>query len=169
MARIGAGVAFFGVILIGIGTGASEGSAIGSRGAVGARRRRQLLDRRAAPEAGADAGCRRPGHVAGLPHRRHRVPPFSGQLIAEVGTRPQRLLGVVYLGAVPTALAFSTWAYALARMPAGQLGVTTYVVPALVVLFGWLLFGEIPARWPSSEAWSACSASRCPASRSGLA
>jgi len=46
---------------------------------------------------------------------------------------------------VPTALAFSTWAYALSRMPAGQLGVTTYVVPPLVIIFGFLIFGEVPA------------------------
>jgi drug/metabolite transporter (DMT)-like permease len=50
----------------------------------------------------------------------------------------------VYLGAVPTALAFSTWAYALARTDAGRLGVTTYLVPPLVVLMGWLLLDEVP-------------------------
>ena len=51
---------------------------------------------------------------------------------------------MVYLGAVPTALAFSTWAYALRRMDAGKLGVTTYVVPPLVILLGWLLLDEVP-------------------------
>ena len=45
---------------------------------------------------------------------------------------------------VPTALAFSTWAYALRRMDAGRLGVTTYMVPPLVILFGWLLLDEAP-------------------------
>jgi drug/metabolite transporter (DMT)-like permease len=71
--------------------------------------------------------------------------PFSSELIEGVLDAPDSaVIGVLYLGAVPTALAFSTWAYALARMPAGELGVTTYVVPALVVLFGWLLLAEIP-------------------------
>jgi drug/metabolite transporter (DMT)-like permease len=51
---------------------------------------------------------------------------------------------MVYLGVVPTALAFSTWAYALSRMDAGKLGVTTYLVPPLVILLGWLLLDEIP-------------------------
>ena len=51
---------------------------------------------------------------------------------------------MVYLGAVPTALAFSTWAYALGRMDAGRLGVTTYLVPPLVILLGWLLLDEVP-------------------------
>ena len=54
------------------------------------------------------------------------------------------IAGVVYLGAVPTAIAFSTWAYALRRMDAGKLGVTTYVVPPLVILLGWLLLDEVP-------------------------
>jgi drug/metabolite transporter (DMT)-like permease len=53
-------------------------------------------------------------------------------------------LGIVYLGAVPTALAFTTWAYALKRMPAGRLGVTTYVVPVIVIVMGYLFFAEIP-------------------------
>ena len=30
-------------------------------------------------------------------------------------------------------------------MPAGQLGVTTYIVPAVVVLLGFVVFREIPA------------------------
>ncbi|MQA36066.1 DMT family transporter, partial [Modestobacter roseus] len=54
------------------------------------------------------------------------------------------IAGMVYLGAVPTAIAFSTWAYALSRMDAGRLGVTTYLVPPLVVLMGWLLLDEVP-------------------------
>ena len=45
---------------------------------------------------------------------------------------------------VPTALAFSTWAYALRRMDAGRLGVTTYLVPPLVILLGWLFLDEVP-------------------------
>ena len=51
---------------------------------------------------------------------------------------------MVYLGVVPTAIAFSTWAYALRRTDAGKLGVTTYLVPPLVVLMGWLLLDEVP-------------------------
>lgn len=53
-------------------------------------------------------------------------------------------VGLVYLGAVPTALAFSTWAYALSRMDAGRLGVTTYLVPPLTIAASWPLLGEIP-------------------------
>jgi drug/metabolite transporter (DMT)-like permease len=53
-------------------------------------------------------------------------------------------VGTVYLGVVPTALAFSTWAYALTRTDAGRLGVSTYLVPPLVVLLGWALLDEVP-------------------------
>ncbi|HEV7708144.1 MAG TPA: EamA family transporter, partial [Asanoa sp.] len=45
----------------------------------------------------------------------------------------------------PTALAFTTWAYALARTGAGRLGATTYLVPPLVVLLAWGLLDEVPA------------------------
>jgi drug/metabolite transporter (DMT)-like permease len=51
---------------------------------------------------------------------------------------------VVYLGVVPTALAFTTWAYALNRTTAGKMGVTTYIVPVLVVLMSWAFLGETP-------------------------
>lgn len=52
--------------------------------------------------------------------------------------------GVVYLGLVPTAVAFSTWAFALARMDAGRLGVTTYLVSPLTIALAWMFLGEIP-------------------------
>ncbi len=52
--------------------------------------------------------------------------------------------GLVYLGLVPTAIAFSTWAYALTRMDAGRLGITTNAVPPITILLGWTLLGEIP-------------------------
>jgi len=65
-------------------------------------------------------------------------------VVAAVTYAVGSVLGMVYLGVVPTALAFSTWAYALSRMDAGRLGVTTYLVPPLVILLGWLLLDEVP-------------------------
>jgi len=71
--------------------------------------------------------------------------PFAGVLVTEVADAPlSATLNVVYLGVFPTALAFTTWAYALARTSAGRMGATTYVVPALVVLMSWLFLGEVP-------------------------
>ncbi|MCL7379273.1 DMT family transporter [Streptomyces sp. 35G-GA-8] len=71
--------------------------------------------------------------------------PFAGQLLHEAADAPlSATLNMVYLGVFPTALAFTTWAYALARTTAGRMGATTYAVPALVVLMAWLLLDEIP-------------------------
>lgn len=71
--------------------------------------------------------------------------PFAGQLVREVAAAPgSATLNVVYLGVLPTGLAFTTWAYALARTSAAQMGATTYVVPALVIVMSWALLGEVP-------------------------
>ncbi|WP_344839735.1 DMT family transporter [Nonomuraea dietziae] len=71
--------------------------------------------------------------------------PFAGQLVAEASTASLgATLNVVYLGVFPTALAFTTWAYALARTTSGKMGATTYVTPALVVLMSWVALGEVP-------------------------
>ena len=72
--------------------------------------------------------------------------PFAPALVRDVAAAPPlAVAGVVYLGVVPTALAFSTWAYALSRTEAGRLGVTTYVVPPIAIGLGWLFLGEVPA------------------------
>lgn len=71
--------------------------------------------------------------------------PFSWQLVSEAAHAPAgATLNMVYLGVFPTALAFTTWAYALARTTASRMGATTYAVPALVVLMSWLALGEVP-------------------------
>lgn len=71
--------------------------------------------------------------------------PFTGQLLSEVNTAPPAAtLNVLYLGVFPTALAFMTWAYALARTSAAQMGATTYVVPVVVIAMSWLVLGEVP-------------------------
>lgn len=59
--------------------------------------------------------------------------PFAGQLASDVAAAPMRAtIEMVYLGLFPTALAFYAWAYALSRTTAGKMGMTTYIVPALV-------------------------------------
>ncbi|MFD8653520.1 DMT family transporter [Streptomyces mirabilis] len=72
--------------------------------------------------------------------------PFAGQLVHDVANAPATAtLNVLYLGVFPTALAFTTWAYALARTTASRMGATTYAVPALVVAMSWLFLDEVPA------------------------
>ncbi|GAB3572608.1 DMT family transporter [Amycolatopsis endophytica] len=72
--------------------------------------------------------------------------PFTGQLVSDLRDAPaSATLSMLYLGLFPTALAFTTWAYALARTTAGKMGSTTYAVPAIVVLMSWAVLGEVPA------------------------
>jgi drug/metabolite transporter (DMT)-like permease len=71
--------------------------------------------------------------------------PFVGELVADVRHAPlASTLWVVYLGVFPTAIAFTTYGYALTHMDASRLSVTTYLVPVITVLLAWGLLGETP-------------------------
>ena len=71
--------------------------------------------------------------------------PFAPALLDDLSAASAGATGgLIYLGLVPTALAFSTWAYALTRMNAGKLGITTYAVPPITIVLAWLLLGEVP-------------------------
>ena len=141
---IGAGTAFGGVVLIGIGSSSAPG--VDSAGiwwsliaalsyAIGVISQKRVLRRIPSTQV-TWMGCVI-GAILCLP--------FAGTLVDELSVAPiGAVVGMVYLGVVPTALAFTTWGYALSHMPAGQLGVTTYVVPAIVVLLSFAVFGEIP-------------------------
>ncbi|SMO69347.1 Threonine/homoserine efflux transporter RhtA [Geodermatophilus aquaeductus] len=139
----GLAVAFAGVLLIGLAGRGSGGDLLGVllclvaavTYAVGVVAQKPVL-RRLPPLQVTATACAI-GTVCCLP--------WAGALVSDLATAPaSSVLGMAYLGAVPTALAFSTWAYALARTEAGRLGVTTYLVPPLVVLLSWLLLDEVP-------------------------
>lgn len=71
--------------------------------------------------------------------------PFSGVLVSDVrGAGGGALAWTVYLGVFPTAIGFTTWAYALRRTSAGRMGATTYLVPPLAIGLGWIILGESP-------------------------
>ncbi len=71
--------------------------------------------------------------------------PFAGGLVHQsAAASTSDLLWVVYLGVFPTAIAFSTYAFALSFMTAGSLSVTTYLVPPITVLLSWVLLSEAP-------------------------
>jgi drug/metabolite transporter (DMT)-like permease len=140
---VGLAVAFTGVLLIGLATRGAEADVLGVvlclvaavTYAAGVVAQKPVL-RRLPPLQVTATACA-VGALCCLP--------WAGSLVTELGAAsPGSVAGLVYLGAVPTALAFSTWAYALARTDAGRLGVTTYLVPPLVVLMGWLLLDEVP-------------------------
>ena len=83
--------------------------------------------------------ARRPAGRVACPRRPHAR-----------GRRPRDRTGVgdlavVYLGVFPTAVAFTTWGYVLARSNAGTTSSTTYVVPAIALLMSWVLLAEAPA------------------------
>ena len=72
--------------------------------------------------------------------------PFAPSLVRDVGSAGSgALIWTVYLGLFPTAIAFTTWAYALSSTSAGRMGATTYLVPPLAILMAWIAFGESPA------------------------
>jgi drug/metabolite transporter (DMT)-like permease len=140
---VGIVVAFAGVLLIGLATRSAHADLLGVvlclvaalTYAIGVVAQKPVL-RRLPPLQVTSTACAI-GAVCCLP--------WAGQLAGELGTASAgSIAGMVYLGAVPTALAFSTWAYALARMDAGSLGVSTYLVPPIVILLGWLFLGEVP-------------------------
>lgn len=71
--------------------------------------------------------------------------PFSGSFLTEVGAAPtSSVLWVAYLGIFPTAIAFTTYAFALRHMSASTLGVSTYLVPPITILLGLVLLSEVP-------------------------
>jgi drug/metabolite transporter (DMT)-like permease len=72
--------------------------------------------------------------------------PFAPRLVHQLrGASAGSIAWLVYIAIGPMALGFLTWAYALRRWDAGRLAATTYLVPPLSVLLGWLWLGETPA------------------------
>jgi drug/metabolite transporter (DMT)-like permease len=72
--------------------------------------------------------------------------PFAPSLVHDVAHGSATSIALmVYLGAFPTAVAFTTWAYARRHTSAGRMAATTLLVPPLAVLMGWVLLGEQPA------------------------
>lgn len=70
---------------------------------------------------------------------------FAPGLVSAVSKAPaSSTLLVAYLGVGPTAIAFSTWAFALSRSTMARQGATTYLVPPLVVLLSWATLDEVP-------------------------
>ncbi|MEP9363524.1 DMT family transporter [Nocardioides sp. CN2-186] len=71
--------------------------------------------------------------------------PFIGQLVHQTRDAPtSSVLWVVYLGIFPTAIAFTTYAYALQHMRASNLAITTYLVPPITIVMGFLFLDEVP-------------------------
>lgn len=71
--------------------------------------------------------------------------PFAPTLAREVAAAPaSSVWWLVFLGIFPTAIAFTTYGYALTHMSATSLGVTTYLVPPITIVLGLVFLGEAP-------------------------
>jgi drug/metabolite transporter (DMT)-like permease len=71
--------------------------------------------------------------------------PYAPALVREIPHAGAPAIGwIAYLGLAPTAIGFVTWAYALSHTPAGRMGSTTYLVPPVALVLGWVILGEVP-------------------------
>ncbi len=71
--------------------------------------------------------------------------PFAPALGGDVRTASAAAIGwTIYLGAVPTALGFATWAFALRRASAGRTAALNYLIPVVAIALGWSVLGERP-------------------------
>jgi len=72
--------------------------------------------------------------------------PFGGGMIDAVRRAPWTgALAVLYLGVVPGALGYATWAYGIARTPALTAASFLYLVPAFALGIAWVVLGEVPS------------------------
>ncbi|MEZ0293907.1 MAG: DMT family transporter [Solirubrobacteraceae bacterium] len=141
---LGCGIALCGAVVIGLATSQGDGSgglgaalciAAAAAYAGGVIAQKPLLERTSALQI-TFLACAT-GAAACLP--------FGPALVREAGDASAgALLWTLYLGVVPTAIGFTTWAFALKRTSAGRLGATTYAVPPIAILLGWVLLGETP-------------------------
>ena len=71
--------------------------------------------------------------------------PYAATLLHDVrAAAPTDLAWMAYLGVFPTSVAFTTWAYALARGTASRLAALAYLVPPLTIGMSWTILGEVP-------------------------
>lgn len=71
--------------------------------------------------------------------------PWSGRALAQfalAGAGPR--CAVLFLGVVPTAVGYWTWAGANRHLPASVAGSFLYLVPPVALLLGWAALGEVP-------------------------
>jgi drug/metabolite transporter (DMT)-like permease len=82
--------------------------------------------------------------------------PFAPTLATEAASADAGTIAwMVYLGAVPTALGFATWGFALRRTSAGRMGSLTYLAPPIAIVLGWAVLGETPP-WLAAAGGALC-------------
>ena len=141
---LGGALAFAGVVVIGLATSARSASLVGVMlcllaalsSAIGMVAEKPVLNRISALQA--TWTCCAVGALLCVP--------YAPQLVREWRVAPTSGIGwLLFLGVFPTSIAFTTWAYALARGSAGRLAATAYLVPPLTIVISWLILGEAPS------------------------
>ncbi len=141
---LGGALAFGGVVVIGLATSSGSASLVGVMlcllaalsSAVGMVAEKPVLRRITALQA--TWTCCAVGALFCLP--------YAPQLVREWRAAPAGAIAwLVFLGVFPTSIAFTTWAYALARGSAGRLAATAYLVPPLTIVLSAILLGEAPS------------------------
>lgn len=69
--------------------------------------------------------------------------PFAPGLASQA-TGVSDLAWLAYLGALPTALGFATWSFALSRASAGRVASLNYLIPVVAIALGWGYLDERP-------------------------
>ena len=136
-------LAFGGVALIGVATSTRSASLVGVMlcllaalaSAIGLVAEKPVLNRISALQA--TWTCCAVGALVCLP--------YAPQLVREWRVAPGKGIGwLLFLGTLPTSIAFTTWAYALARGSAGRLVATAYLIPPITIVMSAVILGETP-------------------------
>ena len=140
---LGGALAFAGVVVIGLATSSRSASLVGVilclvaalSSAIGVVAEKPVLNRMSALQV--TWICCTVGALFCLP--------YAAKLVREWHVAPSSgIAWLVFLGVLPTSIAFTTWAYALARGSAGRLAATAYLVPPITIVMSWLILGEVP-------------------------
>jgi drug/metabolite transporter (DMT)-like permease len=72
--------------------------------------------------------------------------PFAPTAIGHLFERPwSHGAAALFLGVVPTAVGYSTWAIAMRNLSPSSAGSFLYLVPAVVLALAWAVLGELPS------------------------
>lgn len=140
---LGGGLAFAGVLVIGFATSTGQATFVGVilcliaalSSAIGVVAEKPVLRRVSALQV--TWVCCTVGMVLCLP--------YAPVLVRELRAAPADGIGwLLFLGVFPTTIAFTTWAYALARGSAGRLAATAYLIPPVTIVMSWIILSETP-------------------------
>jgi drug/metabolite transporter (DMT)-like permease len=140
---LGGVVAFAGVIVIGLATTSGQASVWGvllcvvatASSAAGVVAQKPVLARLSALQV--TWTCCAVGALCCLP--------YAPTLVRNLGAAsPVDLAWMGYLGVFPTSVAFTTWAWALARGTASRLAALAYLVPPITIGISWVILAEVP-------------------------